>query len=85
MNNKRGRYKALKMNDLVKEKLAELRIWLVSAITAFFGIIGYIWTRPNDNTITYNSSYFALVAVAFLIILVKLLINKEYKGLECKK
>ena len=40
----------------------------------------------TSNNKKFSFKYIVwLVAVAFLIILVKLLINKEYKGLECKK
>ena len=70
------------MNDLVKEKLAELRIWLVSAITAFFGIIGYIWTKDNDGSIMYNARYFVLVGVFFAIVSLKFLINRQYKEIK---
>lgn len=70
------------MNDLVKEKLAELRIWLVSAITGFFGVIGYIWTRPNDDSIMYASTYFVGVTLFFTIIMLKFLINRQYKEIR---
>ena len=70
------------MNDLVKEKLAELRMWRVSARTAVVGIIGYIWTKDNDSSLMYNASYFVLVGVFFAIVSLKFLINRQYKEIK---
>lgn len=53
-----------------------------SAITAFFGIIGYIWTKDNDDSIMYNASYFVLVGVFFAIVSLKFLINRQYMEIK---